>query len=70
MKNNLTVAKINRAIRCLGLELVHERGAGYSYFTDLRTRNQVGDSVYVCYLNHLSQEEWVAEARSRIVNPE
>lgn len=58
----MTTNKINRAIKHLGLEIVHERGAGYSYFLDLYTGNQVGESVAVCYLHQLPLDRWVEEA--------
>lgn len=60
---NMTTAKINRAIRHLGLEIVHERGSGYSYFLDTTTGDQIGESVQVCYLHHLSLHQWVEEAK-------
>jgi hypothetical protein len=59
----MTTSKINRAIRHLGLEIVHERGAGYSYFLDLISKHQVGEAVYACYLNHLTLEEWAKAAQ-------
>lgn len=55
----ITSAKINRAIKHLNLEFIHARGSGYSYFLDRETGDQVGDSVAVCYLHHLSLEQWV-----------
>jgi len=55
----MTTSKINRAIKHLGLRIIHERGSGYSYFLDLETEDQVGESVPVCYLNQLSLEGWV-----------
>ena len=60
----LTVSVINRAIKHLGLEII--RGNGYSYFLDLKTGEQVGESVYVCYLSNLSLEGWIKEAQERI----
>ena len=58
----MTTTKINRAIRHLNLEIIHERGSGYSYFLDIATGDQIGESVSVCYLNALSLEQWVQEA--------
>jgi hypothetical protein len=52
---------INKAIKHLGVQIV--RGRGYQYFIDLDTEDQIGESVYVCYLNHLSLEEWVERAQ-------
>lgn len=58
----MTSAKINKAIKHLNLEIVHQRGSGYSYFCDLTHGGQVGESVIVCYLHQLSLEQWVVEA--------
>ena len=58
----MTTSPINRAIRHLHLEIIHERGSGYSYFLDIATGDQIGASVSVCYLNALSLERWVQEA--------
>jgi hypothetical protein len=59
---NMTTARINKAIKHLDVEIIHERGSGYSYFLDIKTGNQVGDSVAVCYLNQLPLNRWVEEA--------
>jgi len=61
----MTVDKINRAIKHLNLEIV--RGRGYSYFLELGTGNQVGESVPVCYLNALTLERWVEEAKGALI---
>jgi hypothetical protein len=53
---------INKAIKHLGLEIVGERGDGYFYFCDLQKGHQVGESVMVCYLNHLTLAQWIQEA--------
>jgi hypothetical protein len=58
----MSTNKINKAIKHLGLEIVHQRGSGYSYFLDLKTGNQIGNSVPVCYLNQLPLTRWVEEA--------
>jgi hypothetical protein len=60
----MTTSKINRAIKHLGLEIIHQRGSGYSYFLDTTTGDQIGDSVPVCYLHHLTLEGWIQEATS------
>ena len=60
----MTTSQINRAIRHLNLEIIHERGSGYSYFLDIATGAQIGDSVQVCYLSSLSLEQWVQEAEA------
>ena len=58
----MSTSHINRAIKHLGLEIIHKRGSGYSYFLDLKTGDQVGDSVPVCYLNQLTLARWIGEA--------
>lgn len=58
----MTKATINRAIRGLGIEIQNKRGDGYSYFTSLATGYQVGDSVPVCYMNHLTLDQWIERA--------
>jgi hypothetical protein len=58
----MTTNKINQAIRHLNLEIIHQRGSGYSYFLDIATGTQIGESVSVCYLSSLSLEQWVQEA--------
>ena len=60
----MTTSQINRAIRHLNLEIIHQRGSGYSYFLDIATGTQIGDSVQVCYLSSLSLEQWVQEAEA------
>jgi hypothetical protein len=58
----MTFAKINAAIKHLGIELVGSRGAGYYYFLNLHTRDQVGESVMVARLSQLTLYQWVKEA--------
>jgi hypothetical protein len=58
----MTTAKINKAIKKYKLEIVHERGSGYSYFLDLTTGYQIGDSVYICYLNQQTLDQWIGHA--------
>ncbi len=60
--HNINKRTINAAIRHLGLEIANTRGDGYSYFLDLKTGEQVGASVMVCYMNQLSLERWVEQA--------
>lgn len=55
---------IDKAIRHLGVQIQHERGSGYFYFTTLgENAYSVGKSVYVCYYDHLTLEQWCDEAR-------
>ena len=62
----ITSRAINAAIRAAGLnvEIINNRD-GYSYFLD-RDGNQVGESVYICYLNQQTVDEWVEHARHAI----
>jgi len=54
---------IDAAIKHLGIEIQHERGAGYCYFTSIETGATVGDPVMVSQLNHLTLQEWSDYAR-------
>jgi hypothetical protein len=56
----MTVKLINAAIKHLNLEII--KGSGYVYFLDLTTGYQVGDSVHIAYLNHVSLDRWIEEA--------
>ena len=58
---NITKKKINRAIKHLNLEIIGN-GDAYFYFVDLTTTYQIGESVLVAYLKHLTLERWVEEA--------
>ena len=54
-------AKINRAIKKFGLTIEGLRGDGCFYFIDSEGY-QIGETVYVCYLNQLSLERWQLKA--------
>jgi hypothetical protein len=59
----MTKARINKAIRHLGIEIIGNKGDGYFYFVDLAGKiGQIGQSVWVCYLNHQSLQRWVSDA--------
>ena len=59
----MTKKIINRAIKHLNLKIEGARGDACFYFVDLKTDNVIDEStVYVCYLNQLSLEQWVKEA--------
>ncbi len=62
----MNVKKINKAIKHLGLEIV--RGRGYQYFISLETEEQIGHSVMVCFLNHLTLDEWIDRAEDALKN--
>lgn len=58
-------SQIDRAISGTGLELAYTRGDGYFYFVNKLTGDAVeNSSVYVCYMNQLSLEQWVLEAEA------
>ena len=57
----MTKNQINRAIAQLGLTIHGKRGDGYFYFLDA-DGNQVGDSIFVCYLKQMPLNRWVAAA--------
>ena len=56
----MTIKRVNRAIKKINLEVV--KGEGYHYFVDITTGEQIGSSIYVCYLKDLSLEQWIREA--------
>ena len=60
----MTKSKINKKIKVTGLTICGERGDGYFYFLDAN-EEQVGESVYVAYLNQLTLPQWVEEAHNR-----
>jgi hypothetical protein len=66
----MTKAKINRAIRHLGLSVEGSRGDAYFYFLDAMTGDQIGPSVLVAALNHLTLEQWIHEAENAITEHE
>jgi hypothetical protein len=59
----LTLKKINKVIQHLNIELV--RGRGYFYILD-SNGNQVGDSICVFRLNHMSIERWLETIDSEV----
>ena len=63
-KKYLTAARINSSIRQHNLEVAYTQGDGYFYFVDLVTRSQVGESVMVCKMHHLSLEQWRDAAKA------
>lgn len=54
----LTTARINSTIKKHNLEVAYTKGAGYFYFLDLTTGNQVGESVMVAKMHHLTIQQW------------
>ena len=60
----MTKNKINKSIKSTGLSIFGERGEGYFYFLN-SSGDQVGESVYVAYLNQLTLSQWVDEANFR-----
>ena len=63
---SISKAQINSKIKHLGVEIQGNKGAGYFYFTSLENGYQIGLSVYVCYLNQLTLEQWVEQAKTAI----
>ena len=58
---HINKASINRAIKHLGLEIWNNRGDDCSYFLSLETGDQVGEGIYLCYMNQQSIEAWVKD---------
>jgi len=50
---------IDRAIKHLDLQIIHQRGSGYFYFVSLTTNTQVGESVGICYYDQIDLSRWV-----------
>ena len=50
--------ELNAVVAKYGVEIQHERGSGYFYFTDISTEAQVGESVMVCYYADLTLSQW------------
>ena len=53
--------EINRAIKHTGLVVEGQRGDGCFYFLNAEG-HQVGESIYIAYLNQFSLERWVETA--------
>ena len=66
----MTKAKINRAIKHLGLEIQGNQWDGYHYFTRIDNGNQQGNSVMVCYLHQVSLPKWLAYAENALTEGE
>jgi len=63
----LTTARINSTIKKYNLEVTYTKGDGYFYFLDLTTGDQVGESVMVAKMHHLTIQQWrdaAADARA------
>jgi len=54
----LTSARINSTIKKHNIEVVYTKGDGYFYFLDLTTGDQVGESVMVAKMHHLTIQQW------------
>lgn len=54
----LTTARINSTIKKHNLEVCYTKGDGYFYFVDLTTKQQVGESVMVAKMHHLTIQQW------------
>jgi len=54
----LTKARIDQTIKKHNLEVVYTKGDGYFYFLDLTTKDQVGESVLVAKMHHLTIQQW------------
>jgi hypothetical protein len=61
MERMITKKTINKSIKHLNLEIIGN-GDGYFYFVDPTTTYQIGESVLVCYLKHMTLDQWVEEA--------
>lgn len=55
--------KVNKALEGASIPLFLERGKGYQYFIFDDGTHYETVSVYVCFISHLTLEQWVVEAR-------
>lgn len=58
----LNAARINSTIKKHNLTLAYTKGDGYFYFIDSTTGDQVGESVMVAKMHHLTIDQWRDEA--------
>ena len=63
----MTKAQINRAISHTGLTIHGTRGDLYFYFVDAQG-DQVGESVIVARLAHMTIDQWLAEAEAALAS--
>lgn len=59
----LTLKRVNAALAAKGIAERLVQGRGYLYFTDGDSHKWYSSSVAVCWLNHLTLEQWLAEHR-------
>ena len=59
-----TIKNVNAAIKALGGEEELIRGNGYLYFWSDEASGWYTSSVPVCYLSHLSLQQWIEECKS------
>lgn len=67
----LNTARINSTIKKHNLEVAYTKGQGYFYFLDLTTKDQVGESVMVAKMHHLTIQQWrdaAAAARGSVAD--
>ena len=60
---SITVKRINAAVAKAGIPLEIVRGGGYQYFIYDTEDDCETLSIYVCWLNTYTVDEWVNEAR-------
>lgn len=61
MSKRITTATVNRAIAERGGKEILINGKGYFYFWEGDAPDWQSSSVYVCRLNDLTLEQWIAE---------
>ena len=59
-----TTKNVNAAIKALGGKEELVRGNGYLYFSSDEASGWYTSSVPVCYMRHLSLEQWIEEWKS------
>lgn len=58
-----SIPRFNKHLATLGIPLELVKGQGYLYFITVPPRAYASRTVYVCYFNHLTTEQWIDRAR-------
>ena len=67
LRKKATRSQINKLIAPLGIEIQHERGSGYFYYTWLDSGDQLNaECTYVCYFHDMTLDEWEEDARHAV----
>lgn len=62
----LRIDLFNKKLAALNVELVKNEEEEYFYVIDTTTEDQLGEMIEVAKINHLTEEQWMAEINDRI----